>query len=124
MPQRAADNISTAFRNVEDLGAYRRRRLATAIFPQLLDPLRRGGDVIRHLDDPDQIDLWREAGRIAGRKLGVHVRTGQTGCGCPDGIGVHVRVVNLDAEVTDGEMRVALNRLTALIDGPGQWGER
>ena len=38
---------------------------------------------------------------MAGRMLGVHVRTGQTSCGCADRNREHVWVANLDAEVPE-----------------------
>ena len=120
MPNRPADHISITFRGVEDLEAYRRRRQVDAVLPDVLDSLRRSGDATQHLDDPREAVVWREAARAAGRRLGVHVRTGETGCGCSDRDGVHVWVVNLDAEVNEADLRAALNRVVALVDGsPG-----
>lgn len=120
MPNRPADHISITFRGVEDLETYRRRRQVDAILPDVLDSLRRSGDATQHLDDPPEAGVWREAARVAGRRLGVHVRTGETACGCPDRDGVHVWVVNLDAEVNEADLRAALNRAAALVDGsPG-----
>ena len=120
MPKTTADHISITFRGVEDLAAFRRRRKVEAVTPHLLDPLRRRGDVSQHFDEADEAEVWREAARLAGRRLGVHVRTGRTRCVCPDREGVHVWAVNLDVEVSEAEVRAAINRAAALVDGsPG-----
>jgi hypothetical protein len=37
----------------------------------------------QHFDEADEAEVWREA-RLAGRRLGVHVRTGRARCVCPD----------------------------------------
>ena len=118
MPEVPTDNILTTLGRVEDLETFKLRRQAARIVPQLLDPLSRS-HVIQHLDDSDEVAAWREAGRMAGRRLGVHVRTGRTSCGCADRTGAHVWVANLDAEVPEeGIGAAALNRLAALVDGP------
>jgi hypothetical protein len=70
----------------------------------LLDSLRRRGDVSQHLDEADEAEAWREAARLAGGRLGVHVRTGRTRYVCPDRVGVHVWAVNLDVEVSEAEV--------------------
>ena len=122
MPKTPPDHISTTFGAVEDLARFKLRRQAAMIVPQLLDPLSRD-HVLEHLDDPSDVAAWREAGRMAGRQLGIHVRTGQTSCGCADRSGEHVWVANLDAEVSEeGIGAAALDRLTALVDGPEQQG--
>ncbi|MEX2652296.1 MAG: hypothetical protein WD473_07610 [Acidimicrobiia bacterium] len=115
MPESTTDHISITFRGVEDLAAFRRRRHVEAVVPHLLDSLRRRGDVSQHSDEADEADLWREAARVAGRRLGVHVRTGRTRCVCPDRDGVHVWAVNLDVEVSEAELRAAVNRAAALM---------
>jgi len=61
--------------------------------------------------------MWREAGRLARRRLGRHVRTGSTRCGCADRDGSHVWVVDLDYEVSEAEQRRAVLWLSALLDG-------
>ena len=122
MPETPTDHISITSGAVEDFERFKLRRKAARIVPLLLDPLSRD-HVIRHLDDSDEVAAWREAGRMAGRQLGIHVRTGQTSCGCADRIGEHVWVANLDAQVPeDGLDAAALDRLTALVDGPEQQG--
>ena len=122
MPETPTDHISITSGAVEDLETFKLQRQAARIVPQLLDPLSRS-HVIQHLDDPYEVAAWREAGRIAGRRLGVHVRTGQTSCGCSDRTGEHVWVANLDAEVPEeGIGAAALSRLTALVDGPDPQG--
>ena len=122
MPKAPTDHISTTSGAVEDIETFKLRRQAARIVPLLLDPLSRD-HVVQHLDDPHEVAAWREAGRIAGRQLGIHVRTGQTSCGCVDRTGEHVWVANLDAQVPEeGIGAAALNRLTALVDGPEQEG--
>ena len=122
MPKTPPDHISTTFGAVEDLARFKLRRQAARIVPQLLDPLSRD-HVLEHLDDPSNVAAWRAAGRSAGPQLGIHVRTGQTSCGCADRSGEHVWVANLDAEVSEeGIGAAALDRLTALVDGPEQQG--
>ena len=122
MPETPTDHISITSGAVEDLERFKLRRQAVRIVPLLLDPLGRD-HVVRHLDDPYEVAAWREAGRMAGRQLGIHVRTGQTSCGCADRTGEHVWVANLDAEASEeGIGAAALGRLTALVDGPEQLG--
>ena len=120
MPKAPTDHISTTSGAVEDIETFKLRRQAARIVPQLLDPLSRD-HIVRHLDNSGEVAVWREAGRMAGRRLGVHVRTGQTSCGCPDRTGEHVWVANLDAQVPEeGIGAAALDRLTALVDGSEQ----
>ena len=61
MPNRPADYVSITFRGVEDLEAYRRCRQVDAFFHDVLGSLRGSGDPTRHLDDPGEADVWREA---------------------------------------------------------------
>ena len=75
MPETPTDHISITSGAVEDFERFKLRRQAARIVPLLLDPLSRD-HVIRHLDDSDEVSAWREAGRMAGRQLGIHVRTG------------------------------------------------
>ncbi len=122
MPETPTDHRLTTLGKVENLKTYKLKRRAARIVPQLLDPLSRD-HVVQHLDDSGEVAVWREAGRMAGRRLGVHVRTGQTSCGCPDRTGEHVWVANLDAPAPEeGVGAAALNRLAALVDGPEHRG--
>jgi len=87
--------------------------------PEIALEFQSTGVVLRHLDDSADVDLWRQAGRLTGRRLGRHVRTGVTPCGCEDLSGVHVWVLDLDREATAADRRQAVLLVNALFEGPG-----
>jgi len=107
----------TTSRRVQSLDRHRRRRRAEPLIPEVAFELQAAGAVVRHLDDPADAEMWREAGRLAGRRLGRHVRTGSTRCGCADRVGSHVWVVDLDHEVSEADQRRAVLVLSAIFDG-------
>ncbi len=110
----------TTSRNVVSLAAVRRRRRVEPLIPEVTSELSANGTLIRHLDEPTDVDFWREAGRAAGRRLGVRVRTGSTRCGCVGGEGVHVWVLDIEREATvEDQLRavVLLEELYAGRDG-------
>ena len=100
-----ADHKMTPPRRVQSLEQHRRRRRAEPLIPEVVFELRAAGAVVRHLDDPADGEMWREAGQLAGRRLGRHVRTGSTRCGCADREGSHVWVIDLDYEVREAEQQ-------------------
>ena len=75
--QRESEEKSTDA-TVVALVDFRLRKLADVIAGEL----RAGqGSTIHSVDTLDDVDLWRKAARLAGRTLGVPVRTGVA----PDG---------------------------------------
>lgn len=113
----AADLKMTISRRVHNLDRHRRRRRAEPLIPEVALELQAAGAVVRHLDNPADAEMWREAGRLAGRRLGRHVRTGSSRCGCTDRDGSHVWVVDLDHEVSEAEKRQSVLLLSAMFDG-------
>jgi len=71
-----ADHEMTTARRVTSIEEHRRRRRVEALMPEVMLEFQSTGVVLRHLDDPAEVEFWREAGRLIGRRLGRHVRTG------------------------------------------------
>jgi len=113
----AADHEMTTSQRVRSIEQHRRRCRAEPLIPEVALELQAAGTVVSHLDDPADVEMWREAGRLAGRRLGRHVRTGSTRCGCADRDGSHVWVVDLDYEVSEAEQRRSVLLLSAVFDG-------
>jgi len=112
----AADHEMTTSRRVQSLEQHRRRRRAELLIPEVAFELQAAGTVVSQLDDPADVEMWREAGPLAGRRLGRHVRTGSTRCGCADRDGSHVWMVDLNHEVSEAEQRRSVPLLSA-VDG-------
>ncbi len=106
----------TTSRRVTSIEEYRRRRRIEALMPEVALEFQSTGVVLRHLDDPADVDLWREAGRLTGRRLGRHVRTGVTRCGCEGLSGAHVWVLDLDREATAADRAQAIQLVSALLE--------
>lgn len=87
--------------------------------PEIALEFQATGVVLRHLDDPAEVDTWREAGRLVGRRLGRHVRTGVTPCACTGLAGAHVWVLDLDREATAADRAEAVERVSSLVKGSG-----
>jgi hypothetical protein len=107
----------TTSRNVVSLAAVRRRRRINPLIPEIAWELAATGTLVRHLDEPTDVDSWREAGRAAGRRLGVRVRTGSTRCGCVGSEGVHVWVLDINREATVEDQLRAVMLLKELYAG-------
>lgn len=58
----AADHKMTTPRRVQSLEQHRGRRRAEPLIPEVVFELRSAGVVVRHLDDPADAEMWREAG--------------------------------------------------------------
>jgi hypothetical protein len=52
------------------------RRRVEKLVPQLMDELQTHRSVTHGADQVADVDVWRKAARIAGRRLGIPVRTG------------------------------------------------
>lgn len=85
-------------------------RKARALADHLLPVLRDRGSLLVDAADIEDCERWRRAARIAGRRLGVRVRTGVTGGG------ERVWAASLDHEVSEAEMRQAGLAMDALLD--------
>jgi hypothetical protein len=112
-----ADHEMTTSRRVTSIEDHRRRRRVEALLPEMALEFQSTGVVLRHLDDPTDVDVWREAGRLVGRRLGRHVRTGVTPCGCAALTGAHVWVLDLDREATAADRAQAIQLVSTLVDG-------
>ncbi len=112
-----ADHEMTTARRVTSIEEHRRRRRVEALMPEVMLEFQSTGVVLRHLDDPAEVEFWREAGRLIGRRLGRHVRTGVTRCACEDLSGAHVWVLDLDREATAADRAQAVQLVSALLEG-------
>lgn len=82
-------------------------RKVEALATQLLPVLRDRGSVMVDAENVTDVDLWRRAARLAGRRLGCRVRTG---------VGARVWAVSLDHEVTDADLRRVGLAVDAVVD--------
>ncbi len=85
-------------------------RKVEALAAQLLPVLRDRGSLMVDAEDVADVDLWRRAARLAGRRLGCRVRTGVVGAGA------RVWAVSLDHEVTEGDLRRVGLAVDAAVD--------
>jgi len=52
------------------------RRRVERLVPQIMDELQAYRSVTHGTEHVKDVELWRKAARIAGRRLGIQVRTG------------------------------------------------
>lgn len=89
------------------LDQFKRDRLV----PELAAELQECGSVIRRIEHVDDVDVWRQAARRAGRLLGWRVRSGISGSAAGDA----VWVTSDDFEVTDADLRELGRRVSARL---------
>jgi hypothetical protein len=88
-------------------------RLATELEPHF----RESGTLVADVADVGNVERWRKAARLAGRRVGQPVRTMLSS----DGSTVFAF---LDRPVEPGEQADAANRVATLIFGPGPFVRR
>lgn len=91
---------------VVDLEDRKMRALADELVPVLRDR----GSIILNATKVDDVDRWRRAARLAGRRLGCRIRTGAAKDGS------RVWAASLDYELTDEDRRRAGLAMDALFD--------
>lgn len=99
-------------------------RRMRALSDELLPVLRDRGSVMVDAVDVDDVDRWRRAARVAGRRLGCRVRTGVASDGS------RVWAASLDYELSEADYRSArafdalFDSLPAPRPGPHGRGEQ
>jgi hypothetical protein len=90
------------------LDQFKRDRLV----PELAAELQERGSVVRRIEHVDDVDVWRQAARRAGRLLGWRVRSGISRSAAGDA----VWVTSDDFEVTEADLRESGRRVSARLD--------